>query len=68
MQKITELASLKNRTALITGATGHIGRVMAHTLAELKADLILCDLDSTALSELADKIQSDFDARPEWRK
>ena len=34
---------------------------MAATLAELQADLILCDLDRSALDELADNIQSDFD-------
>lgn len=35
--------NLKGRRALITGATGRLGRVMADTLAELGADLILVD-------------------------
>ena len=40
---IRELMSLKGRCALITGATGHLGSVMADTLAELGADLVLVD-------------------------
>ena len=35
--------SLKDRRALITGGNGHIGRIIALTLAELGADLILVD-------------------------
>ncbi len=42
---------LRGRRAMLTGALGGLGRVMAHTLAELGADLILvdrpgCDFDS----------------------
>ena len=40
---IQELMNLKGRRALITGATGGLGSVMAETLAELGADLILVD-------------------------
>jgi NAD(P)-dependent dehydrogenase (short-subunit alcohol dehydrogenase family) len=40
---IKELSDLKGRCALITGATGGLGKVMAETLAELGADLILVD-------------------------
>lgn len=43
MTTFHELMNLRGRRALITGATGHIGRVMAQTLAELGADLILVD-------------------------
>lgn len=43
MTTIKELSSLKGRRALITGATGGLGKVMADTLAELGADLILVD-------------------------
>jgi NAD(P)-dependent dehydrogenase (short-subunit alcohol dehydrogenase family) len=43
MTTIKELSTLKGRRALITGATGCLGRVMADTLAELGADLVLVD-------------------------
>jgi NAD(P)-dependent dehydrogenase (short-subunit alcohol dehydrogenase family) len=40
---IKELMNLKGRRAVITGATGGLGKVMADTLAELGADLVLVD-------------------------
>jgi NAD(P)-dependent dehydrogenase (short-subunit alcohol dehydrogenase family) len=40
---IQELMNLKGRRALITGATGGLGTVMADTLAELGAELVLVD-------------------------
>ncbi len=43
MTTIAELMTLKGRTALITGAAGHIACVTAQTLAELGADLVLVD-------------------------
>ena len=44
---IQELMNLKGRRALITGATGRLGSVMAETLAELGADIILVDRPGT---------------------
>jgi NAD(P)-dependent dehydrogenase (short-subunit alcohol dehydrogenase family) len=43
MTTIKQLINLKGRRALITGATGCLGKVMADTLAELGADLVLVD-------------------------
>jgi NAD(P)-dependent dehydrogenase (short-subunit alcohol dehydrogenase family) len=43
MTTIKQLMNLKGRRALITGATGGLGREMADTLAELGADLLLLD-------------------------
>lgn len=40
---IKTLMSLSGRSALITGAAGRLGKVMADTLAELGADLVLVD-------------------------
>ena len=51
---IQELLSLEGRRSLITGAAGGLGSVMAETLAELGADLILVDrvgIDFAAFSD-----------------
>ena len=52
MTTIEKLIDLNGRTALITGAAGGLGRIMAGTLAELGADLILVDLPNTEISAL----------------
>jgi len=52
MTTIKELSNLKGRRALITGATGCLGKVMANTLAELGADLVLVDLPGSDFESL----------------
>ena len=60
MLNISKLMSLKDRRALITGANGHIGRIIALTLAELKADLILVDRPGSDYKKLIKEIKSNF--------
>ena len=60
MVNLSKLMSLKNRKALITGANGHIGRIIALTLAELGADLILVDRHGSDYKELKKEIISSF--------
>lgn len=55
---IQKLMNLKGRLALITGATGCLGSVMAETLAELGADLILIDRPESNLKPLIDSIKN----------
>lgn len=52
MKTINELMRLNGRRALITGASGGLGRVMAETLAELGADLILLDRPGVDLQDI----------------
>lgn len=53
MTTIQELINLKGRRALITGATGGLGKVMADTLAELGADLVLVDRPGSDFESLS---------------
>lgn len=57
MSSIRELMSLRGRRALVTGAAGGLGRVMADALAELGADLVLVDLPGAALDEVASAVR-----------
>ena len=52
MKTIDALMSMKGRRALITGANGAIGKVMAQTLAELGADLVLVDRSDSGYTDL----------------
>lgn len=56
MTTLKELMSLRGRRALITGATGGLGRVMADTLAELGADLVLVDRPGSDYGPLEDEL------------
>lgn len=49
MIKLEKLISLHGRLALVTGATGNLGRVLVETLAELGADLIIVDRSDVEL-------------------
>ena len=53
MATIKELMNLKGRRALITGAAGGLGTMMADTLAELGADLVLVDRPGADFQNLA---------------
>lgn len=54
---ISSLINLKGRRALITGAAGGLGRIMAQTLAELGTDLVLLDLPNAPIDALAEEIK-----------
>jgi NAD(P)-dependent dehydrogenase (short-subunit alcohol dehydrogenase family) len=60
MQSIQELSSLKDRRALVTGAAGHLGNVIAETLAEMGADLCLVDKDEIKLNDVAEMINGKY--------
>jgi NAD(P)-dependent dehydrogenase (short-subunit alcohol dehydrogenase family) len=63
---VRELMNLKGRRALITGATGGLGTVMAETLAELGADLILVDRPGTDFASLLSSLEARWGVKV-WR-
>jgi NAD(P)-dependent dehydrogenase (short-subunit alcohol dehydrogenase family) len=65
MSSLKELRNLNGRCALITGANGSLGRVMAETLAELGADLILVDRCNLNFDELSKSLAKRWDVEVE---
>lgn len=55
--------SLKGRRALVTGAAGGIGRVIAQTLAELGADILLIDRPGTNYGTLLEELERSWGAK-----
>lgn len=65
MTTIRELSNLRGRRALITGATGGLGMVMADTLAELGADLVLVDRPGSDFDSLRASLTGRWDVNVE---
>ena len=57
MTSLDQLMDMHGSCAVITGATGGLGKIMSETLAELGYDLILVDINKSNLSS-SDKIAS----------
>ena len=60
MRSLRELTEMRGRVALITGGAGKIGSAMAEALAELGADIVLLDVNATALEETANRIADQY--------
>ena len=60
MNSIKELISLHDRQALITGASGKLGRVISEVLAELGASLILVDLPGSDIERFSSTIRESY--------
>ena len=59
--------NLAGRRALITGATGGLGRVMTETLAELGADLLLVDRPGSDFNPLVESVGLTWGVDVEFR-
>jgi NAD(P)-dependent dehydrogenase (short-subunit alcohol dehydrogenase family) len=59
-RRLSELTNLEGRVALVTGAAGHIGRVLVEALAELGASVAVLDLDPRACGALAEAVAREY--------
>ena len=60
MKKISELMSLKERVAVITGGAGHIGAAMAEALAELGANIVILDISLESCLPVCERISKEY--------
>ena len=62
MAFLRELSNMSGRRVLITGGAGHIGRVMAETLSELGASIILLDRPGAEFGSIQSELMSQWNA------
>jgi len=60
MKNISDLMSLKDRVALITGGAGHIGAAMAEAVAELGANIVIVDISEESCSSVCEEINKNY--------
>jgi len=60
MTTVKDLMDLRGRRVLITGAAGGLGTIMADSLAELGADLVLVDLHDGCCGKLAKEMSEKY--------
>jgi len=68
MKKINTLIDLKDRTALITGATGKIGLAICETLAELGSNLIMLDNNDCNFKSISNHLKKKWKVKIETYK
>jgi NAD(P)-dependent dehydrogenase (short-subunit alcohol dehydrogenase family) len=65
MNTVNALINMRGRRALITGAAGGLGKIMAHSLAELGADLVLLDRAGGDLAALGADVKAAWGIKAE---
>ena len=56
---LEKIFSLENKVIMLTGAIGGIGSVLAKGMADVGAQMALCDIDPVKLEDLAEEINKD---------
>jgi NAD(P)-dependent dehydrogenase (short-subunit alcohol dehydrogenase family) len=59
LKSLKDLLSLRNQTALISGASGHLGKAISESLAECGANLVLAGRNLEDNQRLADKLSKE---------
>jgi NAD(P)-dependent dehydrogenase (short-subunit alcohol dehydrogenase family) len=60
---LNKLISLRGKKALVTGATGHLGRVICKTLAELGAEIIMVDQPGSDFKHIQKYLKKKWNTR-----
>jgi NAD(P)-dependent dehydrogenase (short-subunit alcohol dehydrogenase family) len=60
MKSLNELMDLRGRVAVVTGATGHIGRAICDALAELGAGVVVLDLKPEVCRNVATSLHHGY--------
>ena len=63
MATIQSQMSLKGRTAIVTGGCGHLGRTMAHTLAEAGANVVIVDIKEDAIQSFCTELETTWNIK-----
>lgn len=63
MKTVLNMIQMRGNRALITGATGCLGQVIAETLAEAGSDLVLVDRPESNFSNLEDRLINTWDIK-----
>ena len=60
MRSIHSLMDMTGKVVMITGATGNLGQVIAETIAELNASLILIDKPNSNFESMTERLKKYF--------
>lgn len=63
MASIKEYSNLHGRVAIITGGAGYLGRTMAHTLAEARADIAIVDIRQDGIDQICADLEAKWGVR-----
>ena len=61
MSKLNSRFSLKNKTAIVTGALGYLGKYFCLNMAEAYANIVVTDLDLDLCKNFSFELQEMFD-------
>ena len=60
MKSLRSLISCNGRKAIITGSSGHLGKVISRTLADMGYNLILVDMKQETLDQLSYDLENQY--------